>query len=378
MSTEALRPITALTDIYGLRVFVRTGMDVPVEAGKVPEHYRIERALPTLKYLIERGARVVVINHIGRSVEASNRPLVKALEEHIPISFIDDVVGERAFNAIVHMKEGTALMLENVRSCEGEKENDLEFAKKLAENGDFYVNDAFSVSHREHASIVTLPTLLPSFAGITFLEEYEALTKAFTPDDPSLFILGGAKFDTKIPLVEKYVDIYTRTFIGGALANDFIKAKGYEVGKSLLSSADLSTSLLLERDNLLIPMDVIASVDSVWRETKADMVMAHEQILDVGPQSISMLEPLIKSAKTILWNGPLGNYEEGYGEATERCARLVAESDGYSIVGGGDTVAAIESLKLEDSFDFISTAGGAMLEFLEKKTLPGIEALCKI
>ncbi len=378
MSTETLRPITALTDIYGLRVIVRTGMDVPIQVGETPEHYRIERALPTLKYLIERGARVVIVNHIGRSVDASNRPLVKALQKHIPISFIDDVVGERAFNAIVHMKEGSALMLENVRSCGGEKDNDLEFAKKLAENADFYVNDAFSVAHREHASIVTLPTLLPSFAGITFIEEYETLTKAFAPDDPSLFILGGAKFDTKEPLVEKYIDIYTRTFIGGALANDFLKAKGYEVGKSLLSSADLSTSSLLTRDNLLLPMDVIASVDSVWRETKSDAVMAHERILDVGPQSISMLEPLISGAKTILWNGPLGNYEEGYGEATERCARLVAESKGYSIVGGGDTVTAIQKLKLQDSFSFISTAGGAMLEFLEKKTLPGIEVICKI
>jgi phosphoglycerate kinase len=371
------RPITEITDLYGMRVLVRTSLDVPIVNGVAQDHFRIERAVPTIAYLIERGARVIIATHVGRKPETSTKPLVDALQKHFPVSYVHGVVGEVVYGAVAHMKEGTALLLENLRSHEGEVANDDAFAKELASYADFYVNDAFAVSHRAHASIVSVPKYLPSFAGITFSEEYDALAKAFTPEHPSLFILGGAKFETKEPLIEEYVDTYTRSFIGGALANDFIRARGLEVGKSLLCKCVISPELLA-KENLILPLDVVASTDGVWRETSVSDVLPHETIMDVGPRTIDMLAPLIKGAKTILWNGPLGNYEAGHDTATKACAKLIAESDAFTIVGGGDTVASIESLGLKDSFGFLSTAGGAMLEFLEKKTLPGIEAIPKI
>jgi len=371
------RPITELTDIYGMRVLVRASLDIPIKDGVAEDHFRVRRALATLTYLIERGARVVILTHVGRNSENSTKPLEALLKKYISVTYVDDVIGEKAEGAIAHMKEGTAVLLENLRSCPEETENDADFAEKLSSYGYFYVNDAFAVSHRDHASIVGLPKHLPSFAGITFMEEYEALSRAFTPEHPSLFILGGAKFETKQPLIEAFTSIYSNTFIGGALANDFLKGKGYEVGTSLLSDVDLSTHPILSEASIILPKDVVVRKDGESRVTNADSVHADEKILDAGPETIKELEPYIANAKTILWNGPLGYYENNCDEATKACAMKIAESNAFSIVGGGDTVASIESLELQDSFGFLSTAGGAMLEFLEKRTLPGIEALIK-
>lgn len=369
------RSITELTDIYGMRVIVRSSLDVPIKGGVAEDHFRIQRALPTLRYLVERGARVILLTHVGRDRKNTTKPLQAVLQKYLPIEYIPSLVGDEALGAVTHMKEGSVLLLENLRSHAGEEENDPEFAKALAAYGFFYVNDAFAVSHRAHASVVGIPKHLPSFAGMTFLEEYDALGKAFTPEHPSLFILGGAKFETKQPLIEAYAHAYTNTFIGGALANDFLKGKGYEVGDSLVSPQDLTGHPLLLKENLLMPIDVVAVKGESERIASANDVHADEKILDVGLPSIEMLSPYIKNAKTILWNGPLGNYEGGYDKATKACAKLVAESSAFSIVGGGDTIASIESLGLQGSFGFLSTAGGAMLEFLEKKTLIGIEAL---
>ncbi len=371
------RPVTELTDVYGMRVIVRASLDVPIHNGVVQNEFRVTRAIPTISYLIERGARVIILTHVGRNPENSTQPLISALSKHIPVTYIPGVIGEEVYGKIAHMKEGSAVLLENLRSQKGEEENDDVLAQTLASYADFYVNDAFAVSHRAHASIVGIPKYLPSFAGITFMEEFTELTKALTPEHPSLFILGGAKYETKEPLIEAYAEAYTHSFIGGALANDFLKAKGYEVGKSLVSPVDLSTNPILQKDNILTPTDVVSVEGEVRRTVSVEGVSSQEKILDVGPQTIEMLAPYIENAKTILWNGPLGNYEDGYGEATKACAELIAKSNAFSIVGGGDTVAAIESLGLGESFGFLSTAGGAMLEFLEKKTLPGIEILKK-
>lgn len=360
-----------------MRVLVRASLDVPIHDGVAEDHFRIQRAAATLSYLIDRGARVIILTHVGRDPDAKTKPLESILKKYIPVTHVEDVVGERALGAITHMKEGSALLLGNLRSCSGETENEEKFAETLASYGFFYVNDAFAVSHRAHASIVGIPKYLPSFAGITFLEEYEALTRACAPEHPSLFILGGAKFETKAPLIEAYAKSYTNTFIGGALANDFLKGKGYEVGESLVSNADVSESPVFNDPNIILPVDVIAVQGDTKRIARMDEVHRDESILDVGPKSLETLAPYIKNAKTILWNGPLGNYEGGYDDATKACAKLVAESNALTIVGGGDTIASIESLGLQDSFGFLSTAGGAMLEFLEKRTLPGIDALLK-
>jgi phosphoglycerate kinase len=377
MNEMSLSSVYDIPDIAGKRVLVRVSLDVPIHDGVVQNHFRIVRALPTISFLLERGAKVIILTHIGRDPLNTVSPLFDALTTHIPLTYIPEVTGDAVAQAIANMADSTALLLENVRSRREEEINDQTFAETLASYADFYVNDAFAVSHRAHASIVGIPQYIPSYAGITFMEEYEALSKAFNPESPSLFILGGAKFETKAPLIEAYATQYTHTFIGGALANDFLKGKGYEVGESLLSPINLETSPLILQENILTPLDVLAVSDDTSREVPCDGVLPNEKILDVGSQSIEMLAPHINEAKTILWNGPLGYYEGGYDTATKRCAKLVAESNAFSIVGGGDTVAAIESLGLAGSFGFLSTAGGAMLEFLEKHTLPGIEALTK-
>ncbi len=375
MNEGTIRSVEELTNIYGMRVIVRASLDVPIKDGVVQNDFRVIHAIPTIAHLIEHGARVIILTHVGRDPKNSTLPLLESLTRHIPVEHVPGVIGEQVLGAITHMKEGSALLLENLRAFKEEEANDPEFARTLASYGDFYVNDAFAVSHRAHASIVGISQLLPSFAGITFMREYTELTKALTPTHPSLFILGGAKFETKAPLIEEYAKQYTHTFIGGALANDFLKGKGYEVGESLLSPVDLSGSPLMTKENILLPIDVVVVQKGIPHETASDTVQSDEKIVDVGMKSIDMLAPYIKEAKTILWNGPFGNYEEGFDSGTKACAELIAQSDAFSVVGGGDTVAAIESLGISNSFGFLSTSGGAMLEFLEKKTLPGIDAL---
>ncbi len=377
MSMNSIPSVYDLTDIAGKRVLVRASFDVPLENGVVKNSFRIKRGIATLTHLKDRGAIVIILTHIGRNPETTTKPLVAALREYINVTFVPDLVGEVAHKAISTASNGSVVLLQNLRSNKGEEMNDDDFAKSLASLGDYYVDDAFAVAHRAHASIVGIPKYLPSFAGITFLEEYNELTKVLEPKNPSLFIIGGAKFETKEPLIKKYAEQYTNTFIGGALANDFLKGKGYEVGESLLSPVDLTNDPLVENESVIIPIDVVAVHDGVTREVLSGGVLPNEKILDVGSKTIECIAPYIQNAKTILWNGPLGNYEGGYGEATQRCAGLIAQSDAYSVVGGGDTVAAIEALGLQDSFGFLSTAGGAMLHFLEYKTLPGIEALQK-
>lgn len=372
------RSIELLESVYGMRFLVRSSLDIPIKDGVAEEHFRLHRAIPTFLHLLEKGGRVIILTHVGRDPKNSTLPLLPLLEKYIPVKHYQGVVGEDVHGVIAHMKEGTALLLENLRSHEGEETNDPEFAKTLASYGDFYVNDAFAVSHRQHASIVGIPQYLPAFAGMTFMDEYEGLSKAFNPSHPSLFILGGAKFETKAPLIEEYAKTYTHTFIGGALANDFFKGKGYEVGTSLVSDADLSVSKLLSQENIILPEEVLAEKEGATREVSANEVSKDERIVDIGIPSVEALAHAIRDAKTILWNGPLGNYEGGYDAATKRCAKLISESNGFSVVGGGDTIAAIEALGLNDSFGFLSTSGGAMLEFLEKKTLPGIDAIPRI
>jgi len=239
--------------------------------------------------------------------------------------------------------------------------NDQVFAKKLSSLGDIYVNDAFSVSHREHASIVSLPKYLPSFAGFQLEEEVKNLSHAFKrPKHPFLFILGGAKFSTKMPLIKKYLKLADNVFIGGALANDFLKAKGVDIGRSLVSDQSFGIKNLLKNKKIILPVDFIKK---------------NEAIIDMGIESVENLGLLIKRSKFILWNGPLGKYEDGGAEATRKILQLVANSKAESIIGGGDTVALVSEMKMEKKFSFVSTGGGATLDFLANGTLPGIKAL---
>jgi phosphoglycerate kinase len=374
---SGLPKVTDREDFGGVRVLLRASLDVPIENGVVTNSFRLKKALPTVTYLTERGAKVILMTHVGRDPENTTEPIFNALKDEIDITYVSEVTGPQVEAAVAALVDGQVLLIGNLRSTKEEEENGEAFAKTLASYGDCYVDDAFAVAHRAHASIVGIPQHFPgaSYAGITFADEYEHLTKALNPEHPALFIIGGAKFETKLPLISKYADSYEHVFVGGALANDLIKAKGYEVGESLLSPIDLKNDPVIKKENILTPSDVVAVSEMGTRTVSVDGVLPYEKILDVGQGSVEALAHQIQGAKTILWNGPLGNYEAGYDTATKECAMLVAKSGAFSIVGGGDTVAAIESLGIDAQFGFLSTAGGAMLEYLEKGTLPGIESL---
>lgn len=364
-----------IPDVAGKFVLVRASLNVPLHEGKVSNQFRIVRALPTINFLRERGAKVVIIAHIGRQVADTLAPVHDALQAYLPITFIPHTVGPEVEAARQQMKNGDVLLLENVRQDERETANDPVFSVSLAALGDYYVNDAFAASHRAHASIAGVPALLPSYFGRNFMHEYEELEKARTPQTPAIFILGGAKFETKMPLVQLFLEHYDHVFIGGALANDMFKAKGFEVGKSLVSDVDLSDAPLLHNEKILLPIDVVVDGPAGQRTCAPEEVTTEEVIYDAGPETITMLAKYVNEANTILWNGPLGNFEGGYGTHTLALAKQVAEATGYAIVGGGDTVAAIEELACQEKFGFMSTAGGAMLTYLEEGSLPAIDAV---
>ncbi len=350
-------------------------MNVPLVNGVIQNQFRITRGLATMNYLVKHEARVILVGHIGDG-EPSTEPIAKLLANHLPsVLFSPEVTGSVSRVMRDALKDGEVLVLENVRRDPREKKNDSDFARSLADLGDLYVNDAFADSHREHASICAITQFLPSYIGMNFRHECEELTKARTPKSPSLFMLGGAKFDTKMPLVEQFLEVYDHVFIGGALAHDFFRAKGLEIGKSLVSEVDLTNSPLLYNPKLLLPVDVTVFDGEKSYVSLPDMVQSHEQIFDMGPATLAMLAPFIQNAASILWNGPFGNYEAGYEEFTSETARLIAAATGYSVIGGGDTVAAIETIGSQEKFGFLSTAGGAMLTFLETGTLVGIEAI---
>lgn len=406
-----MKNIQDIPHLEGVRVLVRVDFNVPMKNGVVSDDHRIRMALPTIDFLKKKGAKVILASHLeisdgirnmakkddnlrtnggGKSAGVpSLEPIAKCLVGlGVPVSFLKDF---RKANGFIdnELKPGECVLLENLRFFEGEKANDKGFGKDLSSLADIYVNEAFSVSHREHASIVGLPKFLQSYAGLQFEREIANLSEVFHPEHPFLFILGGAKFETKLPLLEKFADIADTVFVGGALANDLYKEKGYEVGKSLVSPEHLDLKPLLNSPKLVLPIDVVNEKN----ETRAaDGLKSDEKIVDAGPKTLESLKAKIASAKLILWNGPLGLYEGGYKGPTLELAKMIADrtvatvpggekesgdARVQSIVGGGDTLAAISELGIEDEFTFVSTGGGAMLEFLAKGTLPGIEALEK-
>jgi phosphoglycerate kinase len=338
-----MRSIRQIKNLKGKTVLVRVDFNVPIKSSKVLDDFRIRVALPTIDFLLKKGAKLILITHLGKDGRASLKPVIKR------------------FFTISKIAKNKVVFFENIRKFPGEMKNNSAFAKKLSTMGNIYVNDAFSVSHREHASIATLPKYLPSFAGLQLEEEVKNLSHAFKkPKHPFLFILGGAKFSTKMPLIKKYLKLADYVFIGGALANDFLKAKGYNVGKSLVSDTNYGVKKLLKNKKLILP---------------TDFVVKNEAIVDIGKESVKNLAMIIKKSKLILWNGPLGKYEDGGAEATKKILKLVALSKAESIIGGGDTITLVSEMKMENKFSFVSTGGGATLDFLANGTLPGIKAL---
>lgn len=367
-------------DLAGKYVLVRTSLNVPVKDGQVVNQFRLMRGLPTINYLVNEGAKVILMGHISNHKETEKEetlePVFNILKQNFATYFSSEVATAATKNLRDKMKNGEVLLLENLRQDPREKKNDADFARALADLADVYVNDAFAASHREHASLVGVPQFLPSFVGHNFRHEYEELSKMMTPADPSLFILGGAKFDTKMPLVEKFLDIYDHVFVGGALANDLFKAAGKEVGQSLVSDVDLETlKPLLANEKILLPTDVTVKSGDETKIVSSENVETNDYIYDAGPETVEMLKGYLSEAKTILWNGPLGNYQQGFDQATTDLAMAIGASDGYSVVGGGDTIASIEALNCQEQYGFLSTAGGAMLHFLEHASLPALDAV---
>jgi phosphoglycerate kinase len=371
-----MRTLKDIGDSRGKKVLVRLDLNVPIEGGVVQNDFRIRQSLPTINFLKEKGARLILVSHLGKNGEESLEPVFTVLRKHLPeISFYSSLPPDETLKEkIGNMKDGEILLLENLRKNPGEEKNGLVFSKELASLADLYVNDAFSASHREHASIVGVPKIISGYAGFLLEKEVIELSKVLNPEHPFIFILGGAKFSTKIPLVEKYLTQADSIFIGGALAHDFWHAKGLSVGKSLLDT-DVRVSSFTKEEKISLPQDLIARLGEKSEIKTIENVLPDEIIVDAGPATIEMLAEKIKGAKLVVWNGPLGNFEAGFNEGTESLAKKIAESGTYSIVGGGDTLSAIESLGLFEKFSFVSTGGGAMLDFLGTGTLPGIEAL---
>jgi len=378
-----------IEEVQGKRVFLRGALNVPVEEGSIADDYRLKKLLPTIKWLREQGARVILAGHMSDSTE-SLKPVVEYLRKYFDLTFITDYAkpdttspngsGYGASAAtrevISSMNNGDVVLLENLRQHDGEKANDLEFARMLASYADIYINDAFPASHREHASIVGVPTLLPAYAGFQFIKEYEALSEVLAPEHPFVFILGGAKFSTKLPLVEKFSTMADQVFVGGALANAYLAARGLSVGSSVVPDESYDLSAGLESGALKLPMDVLVlSADGETTVKSVEEVAADETIVDIGSETLEQMIAAVGDAKLVVWNGPLGWYEKGYSEATDKLAKALTAVRGKTILGGGDTAAVILDDLSSDDFSFVSTAGGAMVTFLSEESLPGIEAL---
>ncbi len=361
-------------ELRGKRVLVRVDLNVPIIGDEVRDDFRIRAIFPTLQFLRTAGARTILISHIENDVTDSLSRVASYISRFLPIkAFIEEL--SAAQSIVSGMSDGDIVVLENLRRHPGEKNNELNFATQLASLADIYVNDAFAASHREHASIVSIPRLIPSYAGLRMKEEFERLSESFSPPRPFLFVLGGAKFDTKLPLIEKFLVIADHVFVGGALANDIFKEKGYEVGHSVVSDTPVNLRHIESNPKLIIPTDVVVA-NPLEKTTKSPQsVIPEDRIYDAGEQTTSQLADILNEVRYVLWNGPLGDYEKGYGSSTEMLARAIASSNAKSVIGGGDTVACISKLGLLDKFSFVSTGGGAMLEFLAQGTLPGIEAL---
>ncbi len=370
-----MRSIKQIKNLKGKRVLLRVDFNVPIKNSRVLDDFRIQKALPTIQFLQKKGAKIVLIAHLGKGGE-SLLPVYKVFNTYMRATFVKEIVGPKATQAVFEMKNGDIVLLENLRNNIGEQECSKMFAKELAKLADMYVNEAFSVDHRKDASIVLLPKLLPAYAGFQLEEEVKNLSHALKPKHPFLFILGGAKFSTKMPLIKKYLKLADYVFIAGALANDFLKAEGYIVGKSLVDDTDNETlRKLMKNKKIILPVDVVVKSGKYFLNKRIEEVSVDDYILDIGEQTVKNLAPLIKNSKLILWNGPLGKYEDGGAESTKKILKLVAAGKGESVIGGGDTVALISKMKLEKKFSFVSTGGGSTLDFLSSGTLPGIKAL---
>lgn len=368
-------------ELKGKRVFLRTSLNLPIAPdGSVGDLFRLERGLPTLRFLVERGARVIVVGYLGRKGD-SMRPVAEALMKlapDIPMRFLGSDFSH-APQEVAALANGECLILESTRRHPGEETNDPAFIELLASLADIYVSDAFAEAHRDYASNVGIAKRLPSYAGLLLRDEVQHLSEALTPSKPSLVIIGGAKFETKEPVIEMFMRTYDHVFVVGAIGNDILKARGFATGRSKVSEASVGAQIALNPRMVQLADVTVETPDTHARVKKPDAISPDEMVMDMGPDSVSALAPCIAEATFILWNGPTGVYEKGYLQYTRQIAQLIAArvSEGARcVIGGGDTIAAIDVAGVpKEGLGFLSTGGGAMLDFLVQGSLPAIKVL---
>ncbi len=381
-------------DLQGKRVVLRADYNVPMDKdGNITEYMRIEASIPTLKYILESGASLIILTHLGRPkgkrVESmSVKPVAGALEKYLQrqVYFAADIYSEETKKLCAELKPGEVVLLENIRFYPEEEANDPGFAKLLASFGDIFVNEAFSVDHRAHASTVGIADYLPAYMGLLLTKEIQALNKVLhDPARPLMAIIGGAKISDKIKILANLLPVVDKLFIGGGMANTFLAAQGYNMEKSLVEEDKIDMAKeILEGEyasKIVLPVDIVAAADfsneAEYKTVPLGEIPQGWQGLDIGAKTIELFASQLGAAKTILWNGPMGVFEmPNFAQGTKAVAKAVAESAAYSVIGGGDSSAAIKSVGMEDGIDHISTGGGASLKFLEGKDLPGIAA-CK-
>ncbi|MGM1048946.1 MAG: phosphoglycerate kinase [Bacillota bacterium] len=390
MNKKSVRDV----EVSGKRVFVRVDFNVPLEDGKITDDTRIRETLPTIKYLVEKGAKVILASHMGRpkgQVVDSMRltPASERLSELLgkPVAKADEAVGDAVKAQIANMKDGDVLVLENVRFYPGEEKNDPELAKQFAELADLFVNDAFGAAHRAHASTEGIAHLLPAVSGLLMEKELSVLGKALSnPDHPFTAIIGGSKVKDKIDVINNLLTLADNVIIGGGLAYTFFKAQGHEIGQSLCDDSKLDTALgFIEKakelgKNFYLPEDIVVSddfsADANTNIVDIDGIPADWEGVDIGPKTRAKYAEVIKNSKLVVWNGPMGVFEiEPFSSGTREVAQACADTEAYTIIGGGDSAAAAEKFHLADKMNHISTGGGASLEFMEGKELPGVVAL---
>ena len=390
MAKKTIRDV----DVQGKRVLMRVDFNVPMQDGTITDDRRIRAALPTIKHAIEAGGKVILMSHLGRPKGKPDDafrldPVAKRLSELLgqPVQKVDDCIGADVEQAVAKLEPGDVLLLENVRFYAQETDNDPEFAKALAALGDIFVNDAFGTAHRAHASTTGVADYLPAVSGFLMEKELEFLGGAVEdPKRPFVAILGGAKVKDKIAVIESLLNKVDILIIGGGMAYTFLKAQGYEVGNSLLDEERLEfcRSIMAKAEEkgveLLLPVDVVAAKeygpDAEHKVVSSREMPADWEGLDIGPETAKRFSAAVKDAGTVVWNGPMGVFEfEAFAKGTLSVAQALADSSAVTIIGGGDSAAAVEQMGLADKMTHVSTGGGASLEFLEGKVLPGVAAL---
>ncbi len=390
-----MKLIKEIKNLKNKKVLIRVDFNVPVGSDGIvddKEDWRIKASLPTIKYLIEKEARIILIAHLGRpkgnqesrtkNQEYSLKPVANRLEELLGcrIGFINDCLGVKVKDAVEKIQAGKIILLENLRFYKEEKENDKEFAKELAGYGDLYINDAFSNSHRDHASVSAITKFLPSYAGFLLEKETRILSGVIkNPSQPATVIIGGAKTKTKLPVIKNLIDKFNHILVGGIVANVILKAKGIDTGKSFfddVSIEDINKINLTDR-RLHIPIDAVI-YNPQRKEVSLSAIgnIKNSEIMDIGPDTRELYSKIIYSSGTVIWNGPIGMFEKKeFSFGTKAIVEAIVKSKGYTIIGGGETIAAVDKFGDLEKIDYVCTGGGAMLEFLSGNQLPGLKAL---